>query len=399
MSIEDCLIHLRELTQSNPGHADAWNNLGLVLSCEGRHEEALEAFAAALRINPEYLEAGISRSFTLADLGRVPEGFREFGRLRARNCDDFDIVLALGVFCLRAGWKENGLPQLRRAEGLKPGAPWVAAFVAAALAADGDEDAARDHLERVRTTFHFRHFAALSPALSPERFDAELYRAWFNPFLVRVPILIAEFMSGAGLPVRAEEILRQANSQFPGHADLLVEMGKLVVGTGRPDDAAAWFSAALTADDHSHAAYFELSFLHAAGGRLEEAAACLEAAVSLRPLYPDYRYHLGTALADLGRLEPAITELERVLTLNSSYGHAALHLANAHLESGRPELALAVLEKAGCEEWPEALVLAAQAHLRAGKRADALRLVGRALDADSSYGDAESVLAQLEVQA
>ncbi len=52
------------------GIAEAHHDRGLALSNLGRHDEALEAFDEAIRIDPDYADARQNRNKTLRALGR-----------------------------------------------------------------------------------------------------------------------------------------------------------------------------------------------------------------------------------------------------------------------------------------------------------------------------------------
>jgi Tfp pilus assembly protein PilF len=52
----------------DPNYARAFNNLGIVLAYQGRFEEAIEQFSAALKINPAYKSARINLEKSLKAL-------------------------------------------------------------------------------------------------------------------------------------------------------------------------------------------------------------------------------------------------------------------------------------------------------------------------------------------
>jgi predicted Zn-dependent protease len=85
-------------------------------------------------------------------------------------------------------------------------------------------------------------------------------------------------------------------------------------------------------------------------------------------------------------------ELKKALLLEPSYGHVSLHLAIAHLESGNTEEAVAVLESSTCRDWPEALVVAAEALLKSGRRQEAVEAARSAVAVDRSNTDALRLL-------
>jgi len=64
---------LRREAQAYPDSASAHNTLGTVLAAQGRHEEALDAFLAAVRADPGHGEANVNAGSALHALGRNDE--------------------------------------------------------------------------------------------------------------------------------------------------------------------------------------------------------------------------------------------------------------------------------------------------------------------------------------
>ncbi|NOZ86828.1 MAG: tetratricopeptide repeat protein [Deltaproteobacteria bacterium] len=60
---------LAECVQNKIGFADIYNMLGIIYHQQGRLVDARDSFEKALEINPNYVEASLHLSITLADLG------------------------------------------------------------------------------------------------------------------------------------------------------------------------------------------------------------------------------------------------------------------------------------------------------------------------------------------
>lgn len=54
---EDAVHHLRQTVTLDPEHANAWNDLGVLMEALGNHHEARRCYEAALRVNPDMFEA------------------------------------------------------------------------------------------------------------------------------------------------------------------------------------------------------------------------------------------------------------------------------------------------------------------------------------------------------
>lgn len=385
--VEDCARHLREAARRHPRYPDIWYRLGIVLNHLQRLSAALEAFDTALDIHPQYFEAGVSRSFLLAETGRVPEGFRVLRAIHVRSPDDFETVYALGTFCMRNGWKDAGIAQLRRAQSMRPCLPLAMASLANALR-EAEESAPAERLERRVDELLEKLPTAGTGNEGSDALVPGPGGAWENPYLTRIHSIVADYLRECGDGEGAERELRAANMRRPGHAALMVDLGRTLLARDGLEEALEWFTGAATVDEGCHQAFFEMSFAHARGDDLERAVEALRTAVALRPLFPDYRYHLGTLLEDLGHADEAIEELERVFVLSPSYSLNVIHLANAYIDCGDVERAIGLLEASSCRTWPEALILAARAHRMAGRPDEARRLAEAALSVDASNGDA-----------
>jgi len=63
---ESCFRHV---LNARPNYADVRNRLGVVLTAQGRTEEAIDQFITAIRINPRYVEAHINLAIAYYELG------------------------------------------------------------------------------------------------------------------------------------------------------------------------------------------------------------------------------------------------------------------------------------------------------------------------------------------
>jgi tetratricopeptide (TPR) repeat protein len=59
----------RHVLNARPNYADVRNRLGVVLTAQGRDEEAIDQFITAIRINPRYVEAHINLAIAYYELG------------------------------------------------------------------------------------------------------------------------------------------------------------------------------------------------------------------------------------------------------------------------------------------------------------------------------------------
>src|SRR5712691_11193452 len=112
--------------------------------------------------------------------------------------------------------------------------------------------------------------------------------------------------------------------------------------------------------------------------RFEEAAAQAKRAQQLDPGSPLINTWAGAAYFFAGRGEEAMASWQKALELDPSYSDASLVLARTYVTRGMYQQAVAELQKALIFNAREPFVLGVLAHAyaRAGRREDALKLVG-----------------------
>jgi len=146
----------RRALELDPETANAWSNLGVLLAGEGRHQEAEEHFARSLERSPR--KAGVLVAAALNDLGR---GDRRSAASRFRRAAGLDPGSLDHPEALRLAWAlaTDADPAVRDGELARRVAqrrvdrgggrdPAVLEVLAAALAACGEFDRARETAER-----------------------------------------------------------------------------------------------------------------------------------------------------------------------------------------------------------------------------------------------------------
>jgi len=128
----------------------------------------------------------------------------------------------------------------------------------------------------------------------------------------------------------------------------------------------------------------EIRRLHAQN-RYDESLEDLRTLMDENPTDPEVNYLLGKTLMHAGELSMAIWPLRRAVEFPEYAFDAGMLLARATLGSRTPEVAIGAVDIALTAEPDnvEALALRAHANLKAGRHADALADVERAVELDS----------------
>ena len=138
----------RAALRINPDFVDAHYNLGTAMSKQGELGEAIKHYRAALRINPDYAKAHNNLGIALAEQGSIEEAighFREAFRIDPTNALAYANLA--NIFANR-GEIEKAIEQYRRALEEKPGQAEVHERLGRLLAQQGRRDEAIQHLEK-----------------------------------------------------------------------------------------------------------------------------------------------------------------------------------------------------------------------------------------------------------
>ncbi len=78
----------RHVLNARPNYADVRNRLGVVLTAQGRDEEAIDQFIIAVRINPRYTEAHINLAIAYYELGYTEQAKAHYQQVLAYDPDN-----------------------------------------------------------------------------------------------------------------------------------------------------------------------------------------------------------------------------------------------------------------------------------------------------------------------
>lgn len=158
--LEEAVEHFRAAVAANPAAAPALNNLGGVLLELGRPEEALAPLREAVRLRPEYASARYNLALALAALHREREAIEHLRAVVERRPDDAYAHYRLGSLLGARDERGEAVRHLRRALELNPQIADAHYKLGRVLALEGKIEEAVAHWER-------------AVALAPDHADAQ----------------------------------------------------------------------------------------------------------------------------------------------------------------------------------------------------------------------------------
>jgi len=144
---------------------------------------------------------------------------------------------------------------------------------------------------------------------------------------------------------QALEHYRAALAERPADAELLDNVGQVLVAMNRPADAVPFLKQAVGAEPSNMTARFDLAVAHARSGQLKEAVEDYTALTRSNTADVRVHHNLGLALRQLGRQAEAAAAFERATSLAPEEAPAWLGLALSLEADGRGGEAAAALDR------------------------------------------------------
>jgi len=255
----------RYILSIEPRCAIAHNNLGLILSDQGKTAEAIAEYRQAIELNPEALGAR-------GNFGQV------LGSLYTN----------LGKALFVQGRTAEAVAAYRKALEIDPEVPEAHNNLGVALASQGQIKEA---------VAHYRQALKINPDYAQARSNLEAVLG--------------------------------GSSRGGEAASGLVNDGVALARQGRTEEAIALFRQALRVDPRSANAHIDLGVALAAQGKAQESIAEYRQALAIAPDSALAHNNLGFALAGQGRLKEAVVEYRQALKINPDDAQAAYNLREA----------------------------------------------------------------------
>jgi tetratricopeptide (TPR) repeat protein len=364
----------QEAIRRNPGSAFNWRQLGLIEDRLGKRDDAVKAFATALRLGDPDSTARRRLAELYAETGK-PDEARRVARDAAINHNGAEKTqLALGFAELNRGRLGPAEEAMRKAVELAPESAdaWTGlgavlmkltrlaeaekAFDQAVRLAPGqaihlaNRSMIRLELKRVQP--------ALDDAQKAIEVDPKSVGGWRQAALAYLAagkpreagmafqkldalssltpderVSWAESLLGTGNPDQALAMVRQVEAVDPKLLRMCLTTAKILGTKGDIEGALRYELRAIDIDPVNVLAWSGKGFALMKLGRLPEAVEALETAVRLDPEQVNAWVNLGEAQLRSRNLGRAIQALEKAVSLKPSAVDARIHLAQAYLSA------------------------------------------------------------------
>ena len=340
-------------------------NSGIALYNEGRYEESIAKFEAAVsaasrsstvyRLGIFYAaeaHANIGRALLKAE--RYAEAGEHFGRALDENPNFPDLHYNRGVALFMDGKSDQSLPHFERALAINPEYVEARCFMAVGLHAQDQAEEARRQLQEVMRgqseipiqvnqflMLHLRERETMLPEIGPvlELLEStsefrDVYTEGITQFNLRRFDL-------------AVDLLRRASALKPHYADIQCQLGLAQYNNGAVEEAVESFRGALAVNPRFLEAAFYLGISLYRCERYREAEEALEFARGMQNSDPiDLLFHLAQCKFQVGKNEQAERLLDAVIDRRPDFAPALYIRGLIRFSSGDQDGGIELLQSA-----------------------------------------------------
>ena len=159
--LDEAIAEYRAAIKLRPSFAEAHNNLGEALHLQGKYEEAIAAFRDTIRVKADHANAHYNLAISLVAQERLDEALGEFREAIRKKPDHGRAYLGLGAVLEARRKPEEALAVYREAARQKPDDAYVQNALAKALVVSAKRPP-RDYSEALE---HARTAAAIAPKI------------------------------------------------------------------------------------------------------------------------------------------------------------------------------------------------------------------------------------------
>jgi tetratricopeptide (TPR) repeat protein len=374
---------LEDLARRIPPTFQVEELLGLVYSAEGKDEAANQAFAEAVRLEPNSAAARANLGVNLERLGRTDESEAEFKRALRTAPNDYQANQDLGEFYVRHGKVAEAIPYLAAAQRLRPFSYGSGYDLALADEEAGHLKAAWSEIQQLlargKTAELYNLLAAVDEKSGNYLAAAKEYQqaVYMDPSEQNIFDWGSEFLIHHTWNA-AVQVFSDGAKRYPNSAPLAIGLGLAYYWR---EDYAPAVKALMRAVDLSPSdprPYYFLSHAYQhAQGEAGEVRARFRRFEDLEPLNADAAYYYAMTLLKSNQmvnsgptLDTAESLLRKAVRINPSYTRAYLLLGNLYSQEHQYAKAVPEYQQALRLDpsLPETYYHLGQAYMQLGKR-------------------------------
>ncbi len=303
--LEEALDGYRAALALCPELAEAFFNMGLIfLGRKNRHQEAIGLFQKAVALKPQWAEALFNLAQAHEQAAMSEAAVAAYGRALALKPDYFEACYNLGCLHLGAKRYDAAATCFSRATRMRSTCPEVYNNLGQAYEGLNDYASAEQCYARAH---------AMAPAM---------IAAGFN---------LAQRFKATGRLDQAAALYKEAITHHPDSSAAINNLGNIYRDQERLAEAIACYRQVVALEPHLAEGHYNLGSALRLNEAYEEALICLHRAVQLKPDYADAWNNLALTCKNIGDLDRALICFNRALALNPDLAVAHWNRSFVHL--------------------------------------------------------------------
>ncbi|RPI26248.1 MAG: tetratricopeptide repeat protein [Acidobacteria bacterium] len=322
-ALEEAAYAYQAVVKDAPRYAEAYANLGMVLSRLNRHREAIEASRKAIELAPALTPARLNLGIACHRAGQFEDAVSAFRDYLSREPGSLQATQLLGVSLFELGRDAEAIPYLEQSVNQNSQDPAVLYSLGLAYLRQRD-DRVFQMIKRLnaadsgKPTGHLLQGQYHLMEQDYERAISELTEARkLNPLLPRLYYSLGLSQVKAGHNREAIEAFEKELELSPRDFSTHYYLAYSFEADNRDEEALPRIKKALTFDPESPEGNALLGKILLEQGKAAEALPKLELAVKGDPKEPDKRFLLARVYQKLGRREDASREFAEVQRLKA----------------------------------------------------------------------------------
>jgi predicted Zn finger-like uncharacterized protein len=299
---------------------EAYTLIGRIHLTRSRVSAAEQAFAAALKLDPQAVQALIGNGELFYRSGRYSEALARFEAATRSSDESVPAKVGVAKTWLALERMKEAKDLLKKQREAHPGDPLVLYWLGRTEEALGDKKDA----EAV--------------------YGAAIKTGGDKPEVVDAYVALARLLSGAGRTDEAAQKLVEASQKFPELPALHRAKGEVALQTGRYEEARDEFKAALANDDDL-GTRFKLGVAQRRMRAFTEAAAVFDAISLIDKDYPGLALERGLMFEETGQSDKALESYSDALRKAPNDIDLKLRVGSTQVIAGHAEQAEAILRQ------------------------------------------------------
>ncbi|MCG6877777.1 MAG: tetratricopeptide repeat protein [Deltaproteobacteria bacterium] len=325
---DEAIRHFEAALRICPGFTDGRYNFARILAANGKKREAAEQYLSVLKSDPNFVQAHVNLANILADQGELNEAVKHYEKALTLNKDSANAHYNLANAFFRAGRTDDAIAQYRKALDIRPNDPSMHYNLGNAYMRNGNfEQAGYQYSEALR----------------------------YQPDFVNARVNLGNALARSGDPRKAILQYEKALESQPDHAGAHYNLAGAFSALGKTQKAIAHYKEVLRLQPENASAQFQLGLILSNSGRSSEAEEHFLIALQIKPDFVEARIALADELAVQGKTSEAVDHYNEAMKMNPAVKPMVYYnLACLYALQHKVEKSINCLQKAvenGFRDW------------------------------------------------